>query len=230
MSKIDLKSETLRKTRKPGRPKGVKATNIAGEITRELLINTAMELFSQKGFSGASIGDVSTVSGVAKGSITHHFKDKRKLYGAVLDRVAKQLLISVEAAFDETLSHGQKLDALIDGLLSWGQEAPGHVRLLNYDILELPHRSEMPKNWVLGQHLQRAEKLIDDAKDEGVIVQDVSAVTLLEMMFGVVSFHTISSPFSPYLVSRPHELDRSHYHAEVRGLMQQMLYGAPHER
>ncbi|NGM81855.1 TetR/AcrR family transcriptional regulator [Paenibacillus sp. 7124] len=48
--------------------------------TKETILLHAKALFSQKGYKGVSISDICTATGLSKGSIYHHFKNKEDLF------------------------------------------------------------------------------------------------------------------------------------------------------
>ncbi|QSF43947.1 TetR/AcrR family transcriptional regulator [Paenibacillus tianjinensis] len=50
------------------------------EETRSVIAEKAARLFSQKGFAGTSIADISRESGFSKGHIYYHFENKEKLF------------------------------------------------------------------------------------------------------------------------------------------------------
>lgn len=51
-----------------------------GEQTKLLIANSAMALFSRKGYSGASIQDICSAAGCSKGNLYYHFKSKEDLF------------------------------------------------------------------------------------------------------------------------------------------------------
>lgn len=50
------------------------------EQTRKIIAEKAAQLFSQKGFAGTSIADISKESGFSKGHVYYHFENKEKLF------------------------------------------------------------------------------------------------------------------------------------------------------
>lgn len=68
------------------------------EATRNALIDSATELFVDKGFSATSLTDVATAAQVTRGAVYHHFADKRALYEAVLDRFESEAVARITEA------------------------------------------------------------------------------------------------------------------------------------
>ena len=56
------------------------------ERTRALLLDAAEEVFSEKGFTTATLDDIARAAGYTKGAIYKHFATKEQLFLAVSDR------------------------------------------------------------------------------------------------------------------------------------------------
>ena len=56
------------------------------EHTRSLLLDAAEEVFTEKGFTAASLDDIAQAAGYTKGAIYKHFATKEDLFLAVSDR------------------------------------------------------------------------------------------------------------------------------------------------
>ncbi len=65
--------------------------------TRQLLIATARELFTERGFAATSIEEIIQRAGVAKGALYHHFSGKNDLFRAVYDAVQTDAITGVVA-------------------------------------------------------------------------------------------------------------------------------------
>jgi len=57
-----------------------------GELSRERILDAAMEISAERGYEGTSIGAVSSKCGLPASSIYWHFKDKDDLLAAVIER------------------------------------------------------------------------------------------------------------------------------------------------
>jgi AcrR family transcriptional regulator len=68
------------------------------EATRELLVSTARERFTEQGYAATSIEDVVRRAGVAKGALYHHFSGKDALFRAVYEAVLADAVSDVMAA------------------------------------------------------------------------------------------------------------------------------------
>ena len=56
------------------------------EMTRELLLDAAIDVFAEKGYHGASLDDVADAAGFTKGAVYSNFTRKSDLFRALLER------------------------------------------------------------------------------------------------------------------------------------------------
>jgi AcrR family transcriptional regulator len=55
------------------------------DLRREQILQTAVTLFSQRGFKGTTTKEIAKAAGVSEAIIFRHFANKEELYGAILD-------------------------------------------------------------------------------------------------------------------------------------------------
>jgi AcrR family transcriptional regulator len=59
--------------------------------TREELLETARGQFIEKGYAATSLEEVVSQAGMSRGALYHHVKDKRTLFGAVVERTIEEI-------------------------------------------------------------------------------------------------------------------------------------------
>lgn len=60
--------------------------------TRQAIMDTAVQVFLDKGYSSTSLSDIANAAGLTRGAIYWHFADKRDLFSAICDQVLPLLL------------------------------------------------------------------------------------------------------------------------------------------
>lgn len=55
-------------------------------ISRDHILESAAEVFSQKGYNGASMSDIAEAVGLQKATLYHHFGSKQEILAELLDR------------------------------------------------------------------------------------------------------------------------------------------------
>lgn len=61
---------------------------MSGDERRKQIVRVAIELFSQRGFSGTTTKEIARAAGVSEAIIFRHFANKEELYSAILDTKA----------------------------------------------------------------------------------------------------------------------------------------------
>ena len=97
---------------------------------RSAILAAALEVFSERGFHGASLEDVADAGGVSKALIYEHFDSKRELERALLEMHVHELLGRVTAAITAADSEEERLRAGVDAFLAFVEERPVAWRLL----------------------------------------------------------------------------------------------------
>ena len=65
------------------------ARNKYPEETIQKILDTAEQLFIEKGYDHASLQDIIETTGLSKGAIYHHFASKEDMFYAVCDRIER---------------------------------------------------------------------------------------------------------------------------------------------
>jgi AcrR family transcriptional regulator len=108
--------------------------------TREQLLETAGQVFSQKGFAGATGKEICERSGANAAAVVYHFGGMDKLYAAVLQEARRRLAPSeaLAAAVEQETDAQAKLTAFI-GMLVRALSGPASftwaVRLLSREMI-----------------------------------------------------------------------------------------------
>lgn len=115
-----------------------------GDERREQILQTAVALFSQRGFKGTTTKEIARAAGVSEAMVFRHFENKDALYGAILDtkncrdgvhrfpwEENETLQRAIEQKDDFAVFYNIAFDAL-----NKHQSDEGFMRLLFYSALE----------------------------------------------------------------------------------------------
>jgi AcrR family transcriptional regulator len=100
----------------------MKSTDSARRVSKEELVrrfrtegilSAAREVISRRGIHGASLGEIASEAGVAKGTIYLYFANKDDLFCRVFDCFCQQLLEDVKHASSSNGSASQRLQAVV---------------------------------------------------------------------------------------------------------------------
>jgi TetR/AcrR family transcriptional regulator, transcriptional repressor for nem operon len=82
------------------------------EITRELLLQKAGQLFNTKGYKATSISEITDATGLTKGAIYKHFGSKKQLEEEALMHLAETMFSHMRQRIKAQQTAGAKLRAL----------------------------------------------------------------------------------------------------------------------
>lgn len=155
---------------------------------RESLLATALDIFSEKGFSGTSIRDIAKVHGVSLSNIYYHFGNKEGLWREILKRSVQELPnILRQAKASETTPRAQ-LEAVVRAHL---KVAIDHQRELLMLLVQegqleegIGHDTVEIQRDILGIYSGILERL----SAEGALCSDHVKITVFNIL-GVVNWY-----------------------------------------
>ena len=116
--------------------------------TRNALLDTAEQVFSERGVSRTSLADIAKAAGVTRGAIYWHFKDKADLFCEMVARVT----LPMEDAPCQ-MNHGRAADplasirAMMIGILTRISEDPQARRVFHIVFHKCEYVDEMSAVW-----------------------------------------------------------------------------------
>lgn len=84
------------------------------EKTRQFIIEQTAELFNKKGYAGTSLSDITTATGLTKGSIYGNFENKDEVAKEVYLYNSKRLQANVSSQLTSEMTAREKLFAIIN--------------------------------------------------------------------------------------------------------------------
>ena len=140
--------------------------------TRERILESALNIFSNKGYHDTKLDEIAAESETSKGSIYFHFPNKERLFLSLVDQFADLLERRVTAAIEPLPpGMGRVQVALETCLQTFGKyRRPAKILLVQATGLGQPF--EQKRNEVN----DRFARLIDGYLQEAVAIGDIAAV------------------------------------------------------
>jgi TetR/AcrR family transcriptional regulator len=153
------------------------------------LLQIAEILFARCGFDGVSIAEIAAVADVSKATVMHHFVTKKRLYGAVLQRIAD----SLEALIADLPRDDRWFLAFVDRYLEWALARPAWSIVLLRELVDNAERAETANRWFLRSLVRRLIARVRLSQRRGAIMPGPPALPV-ETLFGTVSYHLAARP------------------------------------
>lgn len=174
-------------------------------LRKEEIVLEATRLFAERGYEGASMGDLAERVGLRKASLFHHFPSKDALYATVLTALLENVKTAILQAALAEGSFAQRLDALSDALTAALGAQPHAARLLVREALDwgpvMRDRLARTINDVLAASLEFAkagqrEGVFNPAMDPTHLIVSLIGIHFMPFAIGeIVERFTGTSPF-----------------------------------
>ena len=169
--------------RRPGRPPAAKADD-----TRKRILHAARQVFSERGYDGATFQAIAARADLTRPAINHYFSSKRALYRAVVTQ-ANELVVraAIERAGSETTLMG-RLTAFISDAVRANSENPSASAFLVTNVLESQRHPELVATESAAVRITQdfLTRVVDDAIERGEIACDIDASALVEALLVVL--------------------------------------------
>ncbi len=154
---------------------------LRGEELRENVLNTALDLFSEKGYFNTSIHDIRCAAGVSTGAIYHHFQNKEALAKSLYMSLLLQMDQAIEDACRGKDGCMERCRAIIEKMFSLTLEQP---RIMQF-VLLAQHREYLPDEPPIcsSKPFQAMKKVVADGITNGE-VRELEPWIAATTMFG----------------------------------------------
>jgi AcrR family transcriptional regulator len=102
---------------------------LKGEASRERILDSAINLFSERGYAGTGVHEIARRAGIEKAALYWHFGSKEGLLAAVLDRMDAEFIERIQKRVSLSGGSDERLDLFVDGLKRLAAERGHLVRL-----------------------------------------------------------------------------------------------------
>ena len=181
------------------------------QSTRDSLLETASQVFAEKGFDASSVREITSRAGTNLGAITYHFGSKAGLFEAVLARHQSPLVEKMEAAAWGPGTTLERLEAVVRTHFSHLAEHPEVRRLLSQVLLgpaALPEAAAQNLRRMMGA----VAGLIARGQKEGVFRQGDPRLLTIAVMSQPIMLNVMRGP----LRAGPHiEMDDAAVRADL---------------
>lgn len=169
----------------PSRPR--RAGRPRQPIPRETLLAFACSAFAEKGYAGASMGEIARRAGLRKASLFHHFPSKDLLYTEVLAETLGEMGRLVVEVQGEPGAFVERLDRLSDRVTGYLGENPEAARLLIRELVDSGPFSTREGSDIVQSALAAASGFLASGMEAGAIPH----TDPLQLAWSMVGLHLL---------------------------------------
>jgi len=161
---------------------------------RQQILDTAAELFAERGFHGVSVHDIGAACGISGPALYKHFSGKDELLSASLTDISETLLKEGSARAAAAESPSEALDALID----WHVEfALGHPALIVVQDREWTNLAPAARRDVRALQLSYIDVWVDTVQALRPQLDHGTARAAVQATFGLLNSTPHSARIKP---------------------------------
>ncbi len=156
-------------------------STVRGKAMRSKILDTALKLFSERGYFNTSIHDIRRAAGVSIGAIYHHFENKEALAKSLYEALLQQMDDAISDACLDKNTCLEKSRAIINKLFTLTHRQPRNMQF----VILAQHREYLPDEAPIcsSQPFQTMKKVIIDGIVSGE-VRDMEPWIAATAMFG----------------------------------------------
>lgn len=155
------------------------------ESTRQALVDSAVELFTERGYADASLDEIAGRARVTKGALYHHFGGKQSLFEAAFEAVETGVAARLAEVMDGEGDPWENMRAGLDAFLRVCLEPP-YQRIVAQEgpvVMGFERWREVDERYTFGVVRQAVATLMET----GEIEPELPVDTLARVMFGGLS-------------------------------------------
>lgn len=202
-------------------------TKTKREMTEERILEAALNLFSEKGYSGASTSEIAKEAQVAEGTIFRYFPQKKdmllKVVMKFIDLISEQIVMNpLEKIYEENQGAPPEvmLKKIILDRVALFDKMAGHFKVILIEMQYHEEIMEMFVNRVVLKVIRYGEKVYGSFVSNGVCREDISALTAFRTMIGGVLMMMVQRRIVPGAIPEGLELE-----AEIDMIIDILLNG-----
>jgi len=161
-------------------------TDTEKDLSKKIL-DTAKNLFVNKGYHGMSMREISDALGVTKAALYYHFKDKEELFLAILKTYLEKMSSTLDRITVEPVSSPQKVQSFVAYVLTQPSEERAIIRLATQEINQLsPETRRMFGSIYQEKFINKLQAILQEGMDQGdfrTIPGEIAVWALLGIMF-----------------------------------------------
>ena len=161
--------------------------------TKEIILEKALVLFSQKGFEAVSIRDIAAKVGIGNSALYKHFESKQAIFDSIVEKLKREYLES-SAIVSEDI---RGLDAVKETCLKMFEYQTGNERIVRFRQLLLiekfrnPEMSEIYKEFFVDIPINRLSSIFAALQEKGLMEEGDTIVYAMELYAPFYLYHFV---------------------------------------
>lgn len=155
---------------------------------KERIIETALDLFRNKGYHGVSVDEIVETAGTSKGGFYHKFKSKDALLYEIHDLFISHVLKETKKAYEENDTPIDKVTALLFAFTNVFDVYQRHITVFYNESAYLPLEYKNIIKEKRKEYQKLIEQVIEEGKEGGQFRPEISTTITTMAIIGLVNW------------------------------------------
>ena len=161
--------------------------------TKEIILEKALMLFSQKGYESVSIRDIAAEVGIGNSALYKHFESKQAIFDSLVEKLKKEYLESSSIVSEDI----RGIDAVKEACLKMFKYQTGDENIVRFRQLLLiekfcnPEMAEIYREFFVNIPLRRLTSIFDTLQGKGLMEKGGTFVYAMELYAPFYLFHFV---------------------------------------
>lgn len=187
-------------------------SNTELNVKKIKILNVAEKLFSEKGFEGTSIRNISKEAKINIAMVSYYFGSKERLLESLIIFKTADLKTQLHNLVQENLQPIEKVNKLIELYIERINCNRGIFRIMHFEITSKKHSESLKVFTDLKKgNLESIERIIEEGQEKGVFRKDISIPLLTPTIMGTFFHFHMNKSFYEELFDLNTEELYNHY-------------------
>ncbi|MBP4138533.1 MULTISPECIES: TetR/AcrR family transcriptional regulator [Flavobacterium] len=160
------------------------------------ILEVAEKLFSEKGFDGTSIRDISKMAKINIAMVSYYFGSKERLLEALILYKTSDLKLQIESLLHENLEPLDKVNKLVEIYINRINCNRGIYRILHFELTSKKREENLAAFAELKKgNLKSLETIIREGQSKGIFRTDVVIPLITPTILGTFFHFHMNKPF-----------------------------------
>lgn len=189
------------------------------------ILNVAEKLFSEKGYEGTSIRDISKEAKINIAMVSYYFGSKERLLEALIFHKTVDLKLQLENLLQENIQPLERVNKLIEIYINRICLNKGIYRVLHFELYNKKREKSLQAFTELKKgNLKSVESIIKQGQSQGVFRKDVNIQLITPTIIGTFfHFHMNRSFFEEIFDLKTEEMFNNYIKNELTKHIQQTI-------
>lgn len=154
--------------------------------TKRKIFDSAIELFSKKGYDSSSMDEIASNAEVAKGTLYYHFKSKEDLFGFIIEEIINIIYKGAHDRAHDISNPLQKIEAICRYEMEIALEKRSLFKMFLSELWSKQIRQEEVRKKIK-EYIFLMVQLIEEAQQDGSVKEGDSTVMAYNIFGAFIS-------------------------------------------